>query len=550
MTLNYLVPNPDYVGVGSRAFFTNPSPTHKVWRHGVAMTGRIEVPRGYINIAWQIIQHLTFTVVASGTNKTVTNTFSFNEAIYSHNVYALRVTATKAGYPDLDWIAPAEFTVLPAKFTEGTADLVIDVSTGLGNKNGNNTDRAASGGYKIWLKGTGTSTSLNALNFFSWYSSDPTKPTHVGGNCTITCNNRALAWSGVKNWVFDGCMDENEPHGIKLIKSSGGGGSQENMYMTPVADYNWMYCGIDIDNVDNTYGVSAACVIQNSAADSTQNTGLVGFNINVNRSAAESCYKGHTDDISGYATNRYCLYYRCNSTNANNEGFQVGIHEDTEIFDCTWTNDALSGVAGQINSTQSTSGNKNLTWFRNRSINTQAIYFNHTGISQDTIEQFANFMETTGTGENWSIRMEKSSGTYLYFGFFNNTIRTSTSQTFKLYKGPGSPTTIFNPFYFSSNIVMSSTVSPEYTLINGLDGTFLTMNNYATTTPASVGFVDLANKDYRLASLSSPAFSFSRTTVTGTRLHPWANYDYYGYKYPATNIAAGADSGFLLQAGL
>ena len=131
--------------------FVNPVPVHKIWRSGTSYSGTIIVPTGYGSITWEIRQHVTNTVVASGSGTTVTHTFTFL-GTDKFNTYALFVYATKLGYTNIIWMSPGEFTCYPPIFNQAGADVVINLAVSYTGANSNFTDYAATG-RKIYIYG-------------------------------------------------------------------------------------------------------------------------------------------------------------------------------------------------------------------------------------------------------------------------------------------------------------------------------------------------------------------------------------------------------------
>lgn len=533
--------------------FSNPSYTHKVARHGVAVTGTLTIPTGYSSIAWQIIKHDDQSVIASGTGTTVTYTFSF-AGTTACNTYALRVTATKAGHPNLDWVSPGEFTVLPALFTQGTADVVWDLSAGSVIKDGLNTDRGATG-YKIWLKGTCSGTQV--FNMFSWISTVSTKPIHViCDSANITSSNGSVQLCKIgsnQNLIIDGCYNEAIQYGLQINRT---GGFTENLYIT--ADNGatgYMVCGAHIDNGSNTYGGSGFVIQMFNGTTTNDNVyrfnyGCV-FNCLVENTRAEGFYVGHTiDDASPpFARLTYWRYYRCNSNHTYNEGFQMGGHITTEIFDCNWQDAGLSGTSGQINDFVWRPGNDHVSMYKCHGKTTADLIQMFNMLTGGDCEFFSNYFETTGSGVvQWLYRLSQSIVySTIYYGVFNNVIRVNTGTCFQLYNDPTYyPSTMTMKWYADGNVLLSDTTT-NYTLFNSFSIASSIFNNLAYTSVATPGFVNEAVQNYRPASTSSPLLGFIRnSTALASRVHWLSNYDYDGYLYMSGNLACGPFSGWSL----
>lgn len=548
--------------------FANPSYTHKVWRAGTLYNGTLTVPTGYTGITWKIIRHQRYKdgiiniedVVASGSSTTVTWTPVFN-GTDSSNTYYLKVAGTKGGSPNLDWIARGEITVLPAIFTEGQADVVIDLAVdgpATAKANNSNWNDYAATGRKIYVKGT-SNAGAQVLNFFYWRSTNPLKPIHViFHGCTINASTYLLKVGSNRNIILDGCDDETVPYGLILNKTTGG--TNECVYMSQADNTHdsswWIMGGIKIDNGVYTQGGTG--FVMQMANNATFNSGtsimdsLTVFRLSINNTNNEGGYLGHTiqgstPEFTGLSN---CLYYNLYINNTRNESWQLGGHNGVDIFGNTFNNSGLGLQAGQNYNTQISQGNQNIFWSANNADTGQSMFQSFTGKTGGTSEIFCNKYQTTGFLANYFHASKSSLYSSIYIGVFNNIWMgpNNSEKAFNFYNDSdfGTPSVIVNPCYFDSNIIIGGSAT-NYTVNNGFDGSHITMNNIQSTDVNSFSFIDQVNKNFRPSTLASTVFGHSKSIVAGTRLHPLANYDQDGNAFVSTNWAFGPFSGVQLM---
>lgn len=550
------------------ASFSNPS-TQKIWLPGQAYTGTIIVPTGYGSVTWEIRQHETNVLEASGSGTTVNYTFTYKGAD-KVNTYALLFHATKSSYPDLDFLLPGEFTCVPV-FTRAQADRILTLSgttVSGGSSSSDWTDYASwSGGtkhgFKIWVEGTYNGTG-RPLNFFYWRSTDPMNPVNViFDNVSITTTiAQSIPFGSSQNIIFNGCHDEAVQYGLTVNKAAGGVG--ENIYCTPSdsthESYNWTMCGMHVDNGAYTNGGTGFVMQMTNNATFNANTytftRLTVFNMLMENVNNEAYYVGHTRDTDAvpYAKLGNCLYYQCNSNHSRNEGFQMGGHIQAEVFRSTWLDSGLGGEGGQDNNWQLNGGNKDGYVFMNRGSTAHGMTQQFPSVTGRNMECFSNILETTSTSivQNWLISFVQSNlyADILYSSYNNLIIALgNTNELFSLY---GAPASTVCKVYGDGNVFVSlnTTQAVSHASYN-LANTIMNNKTYLSNQIDDLLFFNVGTKNYRLATLDSPLFSFTRnSTAVAARIHPWANYDYYGYKYVATNLACGPDGGFELMTGL
>lgn len=537
--------------------FINPSSTHKVWRAGTSYTGYIQLPTGYSHVAWSLVQHRTFTTVASGTNLTVTNTFSFL-GVDQPNTYGLLYTATKAGKPDLWFLLPGEITCLPAIFTSGTADTSFDLATGsFAGMASNWTDFAATG-KKLYVHGTYTGS--GTPNFFYWLSSSATHPIHViFHSCVVNGSSYLLKLGENHNFIIDGCDDETVPYGLVCNKTSGG--INECVYITPADSshdsINWIVGGIHVNNGSYLQGGTGFVTqMVNNATwndSTTRFSNLTFFNLLIENTQNEGLYLGHTVEGSSPAFIKLSnvLLYRITTNHTGNEGLQIGGIVGGEMFKCQALDSGLTNTAGQNYNTQFSMANSGMTWYMNFGQTTLNQFQAFTGQTGGDTEMFANVWISTqgsGTNNNFWHNDNNSLHTSIYYGVGYNTWLLNTGRVFQMYDDAtfGAPTSKLK-MYTDGNVVVSDQAT-EFSYNSGFDSSQTIMHNLVYTSSATPQFANLALYNLRPSSLSSPMFGFTpNSTALAARVHPWFEYDFDGYKRNPANRCGGAFSGVPLM---
>jgi hypothetical protein len=154
---------------------------------------------------------------------------------------------------------------------------------------------------------------------------------------------------------------------------------------------------------------------------------------------------------------------------------------------------------------------------------------------QNYCEVFSNLFvnRTSPVPSNFFINLYQNDITSTVdFKVFKNTIVApnagSTSVPFYIAKRLPSVTTEFNKLILANNLLISTTTT-QYGVLNSPSLTNAVISNYISTNIATPGFKDVANDDFRLASLSSPAFATINKTFTPA--HPLYDEDVDGVKY-------------------
>lgn len=553
-----------FIRYGNTISFSNPT-IHKVWRSGTSYSGSIIIPFSYSSPSWQIVDHATATVLTSGTGSNITYTFTYGSGC---NVYDLKVTTTKLGYPTLVKVFPGEFTCLPPVFTELQADLVLDLAgSGIGYQTDNWTDRGLSGNiYKVFVKGNYTGTNGFFPTRFRSMADD--KPVHfIFDNVTITSSSFNFNPSSFQNTIFDGCSNESVQYGINLIKSVGGADQNFLYYATDgtFTSRRVTICGIHTNNLQHTVGGSAGFQVStsNSVAfnyDTYIFDQLTCFNCFTEWTAGEGYYILHFTDFPDGTGRSFSgisngIYNRLYADNTANEGYQFGSNFGSDVFNCRWTNTGLGQGTGQRNILQWSDGNRSCAFYMNYLEGANDGWSAFTGRRGKDMEFFSNVVYCTGPAASDGVSifikmMQNDTYASMYWGIYNNTFRFGSSianaTPWSLYNNTGSPTTIFNSLAIVDNIVISDT-SVEYLTANGFNTTNLLINEYLTTDKDTIMFFNENTKNLRLGSINSPAF---RTRTSITKVHRLSNYDYEGMQFLSGHDVVGAYSGYEFFIGL
>lgn len=529
--------------------FNNPE-TGKVWRDGIQYSGTITPPSGY-STTWAIIDHCTADTVATGSGNTVTHTFSF-VTMLDCNVYDLGVTITK-GAKEFEQIYAGEFRCLPQD--PGVYDQVINTA---GDKNGGWTDRA---GQTILITGD-----LSRINLYWWKSDDPTRPVHFilrDLHITTSTNIVSFGMTAMRNFIIDGLTTEAVDYGALVEKTTGAAsqivqllGAEPNDNTKTSA--NGIICGIDANGNDIVgAGITAFRFLNNRDAANNESTftfdNLHFFHCRGRNTYEEVGYFGQSSDYTSgglrYPVYTDALFFDLIMMNGGNEVFQYGIFQNSEVFDCEFSNGGTRNQNSHENLVQWSNGNQDCSFYQNRL--TQGTHNLLAGFSGETgkdNEFFSNVMYTEGKDADggWNIGYQANTGsvhTTLNVSFFHNTIQwTDGVSAFTLYEAF---TLDFDKFNSVENIVVGATTT-NYENASGVDAAHVVFSNYALLT-ADIGnamFVDHTTQDYHLSSLSSPAFN---TSTSITKVHRLANYDFEGVKFVDAYPVRGAYSGYELM---
>jgi hypothetical protein len=528
-----------------RINFTNPSPTHNVWRSGVEYTGTVEVPTGY-NVKWYFEDHYTQKQVLSGTTNEVKGTFVYG---IGRNVYDLVVIATK-GEQSFARVYPGEVKCLPKLFTEAEANEVWDVSLGLKHVNGNN---KIVNNRKVYVKGryVGTGT----ISHFWQLNDKDDQPYHFAyHNVYIeskSTNPVMVIGAQCQNHIHDGATDENVKYGLR-IKATGTGhgvylrGAESGTTLTNISRRIGLY-SVEIDGNKTC----SSCVYIDSANTSVINYKTATFdqpelwNVYGHDAYNENFYLGHTnlDPLNGYsfAPISNGLYRGCISERSGNDGWQWGSHRDSETLRCVIKGAGVRNQTIHRNQVQFDS-NKNCSFYMNRVEGDKDLVQLFSGRYGSSVEIFSNIFVSDAVGlVNFGIQnYQNVDGGTSDVSIFNNTIILKDQKALDIWNKTTTVTTKLN-LIWANNIIVNGTTT-EYKMINGFDQTYFKTQNLSNTDIDTVKFVDAAARDYHLSSLESPAF---RPRLQFTKRHRLAEYDFEGVKF--TKDVHGAYSGYELM---
>jgi len=561
--------------------FANPSPTHKVWRHGENKTGTIAYPLGY-TCAWQILDYELGIIVVSGTGPLVNYTFAF--APTGVKSYDLRVVVS--GPATYERRFADEFTILQPLFTEAQANLVVDFSTnGVTYRDNNLVDRPD---YKVFCKGkynaAKAASGFNAyLGIEEFVSSNPNKPVIWQADPVNGCeiNSNAVYCLRVnqncKNFIMDGCTNESIQYGFKLTMPGTGNRAQifyvessTNAGSNPsIAGANITLCGFFLDGMNIS---SAGIKVDTANSGPPVSPSIFGnvsyeyyiangvsaffkpriFNCYITRTKDEGVYFGYVDDIphSGYSHAPIvgAKMYRMQAVDTGGDSFQMGAAMfQSEMHHCTVINGGTRDDPNHRNGIQLSSGNRDFAVYSCRIYGSKNMMSIFSGRGGGDIEIFSNIFEnynTAGHTNIFSVIYPNDYNALMKWSIFNNTFRVAQNVVLEVWNLTLTPpvTNTRVQLNWVDNIVVSPDTRDYYTMNSPNQTDWLVGANYQTTNVNAPLFVDQANGDYHLASLSSPAF---RPTHSFSKAHRMAGYDYEGVKYP-TGVA-GAFSGYELM---
>lgn len=533
----------------NKVSFINPSPLHHIWRDGVSMTGKISMPPGYNVNQWDIINYETRDTVATGNTQFVNATMDF-VSVANCNTYDL-VFQISNGVRTFDFAYPGEITVLPPVPT--TFDQTINTA---GDKNGTWTNRA---GQKILVTG-----SVSRINMYWWKSDDPTNPVHIvlkNLDIQTSTNIVSLGFTAMRNVIVDGCTEENVRYGAIAQKLTGAA-SQIFQWMgaepsdNTKTSYNTIVCGIEADGNDIVgAGITAFRILNNRDAANNESTytytRATWLNLYGHNTYEETFYTGQSSDYTStwrYPYYQNVLYYNIIGENGGNEVFQHGLHRNTSIFRCRFSNGGTRNQNSHENLVQWSNGNRDNYFFMNYldqgTHNLLGFFTGETGRNNYfwSCVAYTAGKDADGGGNFWGRADTGSIETTVNYVVEHWTfVWTAGVAGFTLYE----PYTLdFDKFYSVSNIVNGATTT-NYENASGVDAAHVTFSNYVTLTAniANIKFRDAANKNYHLSTLSSPAYG-SYTASNNT--HVYKDYDVEGAKFVSGYSVAGAYSGYEL----
>lgn len=538
-------------GSGIAITATNPVPLTKIFRAGTQYQFTLNYPAGTTFVGWQIVDHVTRVVVTSGVTLTATWTPTFTSMLNT-NVYDLIVTVSKSGteYPRIFF---GEIRVLPVKPT--VADVTWSTS---GNKDGSWTDRAtgAAGVTNYAIK---ISSMAGRLNPFYWFSSDPTKWIYVYCDEGTVLTSDTFNFTPGPNqnviWDFTGTTVKQ---GMRLSKNAAG---TDQLFRWTASDAthnskNVIFYGIECDGNSETMSGAAGWQVETShdAVNEYETYTLDNVRVGLmwcHDTGGEGMYGLHFNDaIQGdgraFAPMANSLIFDNLTEDTGNEGIQWGSTFDSEIFGNTVRRASLASTDGHMNGIQISDGNRNLAVYANTVDTTAHILSAFTGRRGKDVWVFSNqFYTTRGDGDLNNFLKINQNDTYatVDWWFYHNTIVTATGIPWSIYNTVGN-TTVWNKLALVGNLITTSTATTNEQ-VDSPDVTNLVIDNYQTTNKNGVFFFNDGSKDYRLATLTSPAVATITTVIPS---HHWADaYDGYGYAYTATEVN-GADSAAMMVA--
>lgn len=542
-----------------------------VLEDGVTKNFDINVPLNYF-CAWSIVESKTQLSVNLGSGLSASFTPDFTQELVSGygtlqqgvKFYDIIVIATK-GVNTFKRHFRRAFAVYPTYFTEGTADVVWDLSTTGLTKNGSMTNRP---GYKIWVKGAYSGSGY--LNMYGWMSDDDADPIHVmfdpASVVTMTTSNAYVFRlnESCKNIIINASANTSTPYGF--IGTQAGGTFAQSMIIEPVGGSTSV--GNEGQNVtisglkyvgNNTTGAGINVNFTNAARadfnyDNYTYNNLHIFNTEVEDVNDESYYLGWFNDSEsgGYAHPKTVNSVFCfnRSINSGADAFQIGSWTDSEIHnnyceDAGNNNNSSHRNMLQLIAPQNTYVYRN--YLNNIANNTSNSLNLATGRGGGNVYLWANIFDNRNTAAHNNIFVNIQENEYddvIECFFYNNTLISDFENPIEIWDVTSSPPvdTYFNPLYLVDNVILSINDASEVVYFNTPTTTYYIVSNLFNQTTTYFGFNNYAAGDLTPASLASAMFG-TRTTFTKT--HPCANQDIEGYEY--VDDIKGAYSGVELQ---
>jgi hypothetical protein len=483
-----------------------------------------------------------------------------------YDLYCWVKTATDQ-YP-IEW--EDAFYVNTPKFTEGEANLVINLASG-----NHYTDfaEASNPNYKIYIKGSGTGY-VALLNLWGT-SGNPVIIQKETGNTDITQTgisaSDGLVLTGSRYVIFDGYNDDGT-RGYNLVMPTGSlfGVRCENSKV--ITDLHLM--GLDMDRTGATTDRAGISWIPpvNVTYNATNwiSNNLAIYDCRINGSGAEGVYLNYTNDTpqSTYIPpkSRYVVIAWNEITDSGNDAIQWSSCIDVRVhhnFIDTW---GLQQSASHENAFSWNEGNANCRVFSNFAINGKMGLNGKTGLtpynvfaSETTPASSPNYFygniliqgtEPGGAAEpvfNYFRTNGTSTNTYP-FHFFNNTIVCNKLGNTIAF---GSGGYRIPNLVWANNIIVKTGTSGDYSELDftgaGTFPTTPTVNNLVRSysSYSDILFVNGSGTtaaDYEITSTSSPAYTGATditTVVSGVDL-----IDYTGLPLNASGYAHGAYSGY------
>jgi hypothetical protein len=541
-----------------------------VVRDGSPKNFTLNVPLNFFS-SWVIRESRTQIAVASGSGLSGLFTGDFNlETVIGFEsldagvkFYDLEVTATKQSYSfKRKW--RRHFSVLPATFTEGQADAVWNLTSGVAYQDNAGVDRP---GYQIYVKGDYTGAGYLGMEQFR--STDPSQPIHILFEDGSTLSSTA-AWLirvnfDCQNIILDATNNSEQRYAMQAEMTDSGG----QMVIIEPADVgagstlstagkNITFAGFKLEggrfcssginlNTDNITGATINY-------DTWTIDGINIFNNEINSTFDEGIYLGRFNDqlVSGYAKPRLkdlvLAYNTVDDSGA--DGFQIGPTENGEIHNNIGTDLNWRNATDHRNLLQ-VIGNRDSYLYHNEFYNNQSeggssTWNFSTGRGGSNLNVWGNLFRNlyTGAHANGFILIEENEydDTIEDYNIFNNTIILYNNPSVEVWRSNTGVATVLSEFRLVDNAILNLNNSNEITYTNSPNTSGYTIDNLFSQSSSSFGFTDYDGGDYSPASTASALFA-ARTAWT--KNHPMANYAIDGYEFK--DDIQGGYSGVKLQ---
>lgn len=529
--------------------FVNSQPVHKIWRSDSTYVSTIVPPTNYVITEWQILDHESDNLIDMGSGNTISHASTF-VSMDSSNIYDITIMAIRStGTPDtIKQRLAGEFSCYnkpPTVFDETWS-----------SSGGHDMGWTNRPGYAIRITGDIS----GQVNFWWLKSDDPTNPIHiVVDDVDIASATWNFTGTALNNVIIDGCADENVQYGLRGTKTEAG---QNQMFQITLAEPNdatrrsgnIVFMGIYMDGsgIAGAGNTGVRIIPPNDATTNNTNYStpkITGFNVKIRNTHEEGTYWGATNTtLTSGRTYSYILksfVYDWDIANVGNEAWQGGSIMNLDFFHNRLSTSGTRNQNLHENLLQlgHCGGAVYQNWFEQYTHNTIAWFPSRIGTK---IEFFSNVIYTTGkdgdgAGNMWGRSDEADDYATIEYSFFNNTVVwTAGVSAFTLYENAR----VWDKFNVVGNIIVGASTT-NFENGNGMDAGHTVFDNVQKLT-ANIGdllFVDSANKDYHLSSISSPAFAEPSTSIT--KVSKFANYDYEGIEFKAPMY--GAFSGYELN---
>lgn len=541
-----------------------------VVRNSATSNFTLNVPTDYF-CAWSVVESKTQIAanIGSGLSGSFTGDFDL-ETVSGYETleqgvkfYDLIVTATKSGNTFKRHFRRI-FSVLPATFTEGQADLVWDLASSTSYKDGAGTDRP---GYKIYVKGVHTGAGYLGLE--QYRSSNPANPVHIlfadGTQINTTASWCFRINFDCQNLIADATNNAEFRYAAQFSMTDAG---SQMIRIEPVdtsagsttttAGKNITLAGFQTDgNRFSGAGINVNFDTVSGSAIEYDTWSFDGFNCFNNKVISpvdEGLYIGRFNDqlVTGYAKPKVNNSVICFNEvdDSGGDGFQFGILFNSEIHNNTGTNLNYRNATDHRNLFQLV-GCSSTYFYRNNlkhnvSEGGSTLWNIETGRGGGDLYIWSNLLVNRFTGSHANgvtIIDENNFDDVIEMNIYNNTIILDIENSIEVWRRDTGVVTDLNPLRIVDNAILNVNDPDAVVYINSPDQSGYTISNLFSQTSGSFGFTDYAGDDFKPSSLGASLFT-ARTSFT--KSHICGNQDLEGYEF--VDDVSGCYSGVTLQA--